>query len=313
MESLRRPSVLAAIAVAVLIINGIVLVVLGDDSDVPGQDASVAGPGDDAAESDDQDTGGEGTEDAAGDGDAPEESDGEQAGDADAAGGGDDGEPGDGAGLGVPTAGTYQYDSAGGWTLSGSGDPEEYELPSTAAATVEVDGDSWQARLAAGDGYADRFGYVTGPDGGLDWTSWVLERRFSSGMNETPYECSGDSAYYRPDESGRVVQHDCESPAGITSEGQVEHVGSEELTLGDGTVVVADRLRYAYTVSGSGGSDGSEFEASGEGRLELWLDPDTGMRLREQRSIATTTTFSTGAESHYREDVEFTLQSLQPA
>lgn len=321
MESLRRPSVLAALAAAVLVLAVIALVSTGDDSDTSSEGDPVAGSGADV-EDDPAGTGGEQgaqdeTSDEAAGADGGEGAEGESTeGDGDGDGGGDAGGDTDdqasAAGVVVPAAGTYDYASSGSWSLSGSGEPEEYQLPATSTATVEVAGDSWRVRRAAGERYADRFEYVVGPDGGLDWAGWILERQFTSGMGETPYECSSDSAYYRPDEQGRVVEHNCESPAGIVSQGQVEHVGREEVTLGDGTVVTADRLLYTYTVTGSGTSGGSEFEASGEGRIDLWLDPDTGLRLREQRTIATTTTFSTGGESNYQEDVEFTLESLEP-
>lgn len=322
MESLRRPSVLAAAAAAVFVLGLIALVVTGDDSGTtaegdPVAEGNAGADGDSTGEDGGQDAAGDEAA-SAGDGDGAEEgaegatteNEGDTGGEDGDAAGADQAER---AGVAVPAAGTYAYASSGNWSLSGSGEPEEYELPATSTATLEVDGDNWQVRRAAGERYADRFGYVVSPDGGLDWSGWVLERQFSNGMNETPYECTSDSAYYRPEEQGRVVEHDCESPAGIVSRGQVEHVGTEELTLGDGTVVTADRLLYTYTVSGSGTSGGGQFEASGEGRLDLWLDPDTGLRLREQRSIATTTTFSTGGESNYQEDVEFTLESLAPA
>lgn len=293
MELLRRPGVLAALAATVLVINAVVLMDLGDDDgsgDVP-----VAGeqPGDQEAA---------GT--AAGPGD------GGQAGTAaDAAGGaaGDDGAGGDAdggqqaGGLASPSSGTYAYTSTGTWSLSGGGTSEQHPLPESATATVRADGGAWQQRLAAGDDYADDFSFAVA-DGGVGWTAWVLERRFESGLSTTSYTCSGDGPHYRPGEPGRVATHTCEGP-GITSEGRIELVGREDVTLGDGTVVQADRLAYSYTVSGDG--------VGGQGQFALWLDPATGLRVKEVRSIATTTTGADGTTYDYREDVEFTLQSLQ--
>ena len=63
------------------------------------------------------------------------------------------------------------------------------------------------------------------------------------------------------------------------------------MTLGDGTVVAADQLLYTYSVSGSGTTPtGVDFEVTGDGQLDLWVDPATGLRLREQRTFSTTTT-----------------------
>ena len=327
MEFLRRPSVLAAAAAGLLVIAVMALVAGGDQQQVAVDDplADGATGGDGAAATDGEASAGSGTE-GGGDQQTTDEGAGgdDGGGEATTDGGGDEGEAaageaddgtaGGSAGIGLPVGGTYGYASGGSWSLSGSGEPEEYQLPATATASVEVDGDTWRLRLAAGERYADRFGFVLGPDSGLDWTDWVLERQFSSGDSETAYTCTSDSAYYRPDEQGRVISHDCESDAGIVSDGQVEHLGSEDVTLGDGTVISADRLLYTYSVSGSGTTQGGvDFEVTGEGRLDLWLDPATGLRVRELRSISTTTTFSTGGESVYQEDVEFTLQSSQPS
>ncbi len=301
MESLRRPVVLAALAAGLLALN---VVLLLDDG---GPDVGVEALDEDA---DGTATGGDDTSDPTGEGEATTDADDPAVADDasptadptedDGAATDDDGS--DQATLAAPTAGTYSYASSGTWSLTGGATPLEYELPTTATATVAGD-DAWSVELVAGDRYADRFGFVLGPDGGLDWDDWVLERTFGNTPSETSYACSGDSAWYRPDEQGRVVQHVCQGP-GITSTGTVEHVGSEDVTLGDGTVVTADRLRYAYTVSGDG--------VTGEGQLDLWLDPATGLRLREERTIATTTTSGT-TEQEYREDVVFTLQSLDPS
>lgn len=325
-ESLRRPSVLAAMAAALLVLN--VLQLTGDgagddgtpaaaEGDVAAKDAD--GGDDDAATSglaDEDGAAGEG-DDTAADGsdpaDAGDDASGEEAasGDDQSAEDGadgdddDDGEPA-GDALGAPVAGTYTYASSGDWSMAATdAETDEYQLPATATATVTRDGDAWDLRLDAGDRYADEFGFLLGSDGGLDWVDWVLERTAPNlgGENRTAYRCSGDAAHYRPDETGRVATHVCETSA-ITSRGTIEHSGSEDITLGDGTVVTADRLLYTYTLEGEG--------VSGGGQLDLWLDPSTGLRLREVRTISSTTV-SGATTFEYREDVQFTLQSLDPA
>ena len=322
-ETLRRPSVLAALAAAVLVVNVVLLATHGAEPDATGDTTTAPATGEDGTgesaeeESAPEDAASEPVTDAAPDAGTDGDTDGT------ASEGGDTTDDGtaaddsevqaagadqDGADveLGVPAAGTYDYASSGSWSLTRGGESEQYQLPATSTATVLVDDADWQLDRVAGERYADRFGYVLGADGGLDWRSWVLDRVFSSGASETTYDCSGDSAFYRPDEQGRVVEHDCQTD-GIRSDGQVEHLGSEEVTLGDGSVVTADRLLYTYTVSGT--SDA--FDVSGEGRLDLWLDPATGLRVREVRAISTTTSDARG-DAVYEEAVDFRLQSLEP-
>lgn len=301
MELFRRPTVLAALAAAVLAINLLVLTVGGADRTITIDDdtgAPAEGADDDVAV-DDAGDGDEGTDDGTtnGDGDGSDGSNGSD----------DDAQQVDGQGGGdvltTPVSGTYEYAAGGSWSLSGGGEPEEYQLPATATGTVRSGGEVWEVTLVVGERYTDVFGFSLGADGGLDWDTWDLQREFRSGRSTTPYTCSGDSAYYRPDEADRTSGHGCET-AGIASQGSIEHVGSEDVTLGDGTVVTADRLLYTYTVSGEG--------VGGEGRLDLWLDPTTGMRVREVREINTTTTDSQGNEFAYREQVEFTLMTALP-
>lgn len=302
MESLHRPALLAAVTAALLVLN---VVLLTGDDDAPAVAVDAPADDEDATGGDDGDVGAQ--EDG---GDVTDEppADGDQEDDAAPGTDGDDGTDDEGpttnGALAVPAAGTYAYASSGTWSLTGGADPEEYELPATATAEVAGDGDGeWTVRLAAGDRYADGFTFTVGPDGGLDWTDWVLERTSPSLADATVYSCSGDTAWYRPDEQGRVAQHVCTAGA-ITSTGNVEHLGTEEVQLGDGTVVVADRLLYDYTVDGPG--------VSGDGQLDLWLDPATGLRVQEERRIVTTAT-SGDTDFEYREDVAFTLQSLDPA
>lgn len=323
MEQLRQPSVLLAFAAGVLVVNLIVLATGAGSStaDVAVDDTIGTSSGDaadtgDGRAADAEDDGGGATatdEDAgAGTGDGGDADDAgeagqdtattddggaDDAGDDDAQSGGEDEDAGDGV-LVAPTAGTYQYASSGEWSLTGGTADERHQLPATAAGTVTADGDTWQLELQAGSDYADTFTFRLAPDGGLDWTTWMLDRTFDAGASTTPYDCSGDSAYFRPDEQGRTVTHTCDT-TGVSSSGTIEHLGSEDVTLGDGSTVTADRLLYTYTVTGE--------DVTGEGRLDLWLDPSTGLRVREMREITT----SRGA-SNYREQVDFVLQRAQP-
>lgn len=310
MEYLRRPTVLAAIAAGLLVVNLVWLAVEG------GSEAGVA--------IDDPLAGGTaspapGGSPTSADGSTGSGADGEQepadgaSGDASPTDGATGDEPqqeptGDGeAVLTAPTPGTYTYASSGSWSYD-DGTPEEHQLPATATGTVTGDGQQWSLRLVAGQQYADRFTFTIGADNGLDWDVWVLERTINEQRNATEYSCSADTAWYRPGaEAGRTLTHVCEA-GGSVSTGQVEVVGTEEVTLGDGTVVAADHVIYRTTDS----STTDQFEISGEGRLDIWLDSGTGLRVREQRSSRTTTTDADGRDYVYTEEVSFLLQSLMP-
>lgn len=307
---LRRPTVLAAIAAGLLVVNLVWLVAEG------GSEAGVA-IGDQLAG---------GTADPA-PGGSPTPADGGDAGEGDPSDGasGDPG-PSDGAtgdepqpeppgdappdgeaALAAPTPGTYTYASSGSWSYD-DGTPEEHQLPATATGTVTRDGRQWSLRLVAGQQYADRFTFTIGADNGLDWDVWVLERTINEQRSETEYGCSADTAWYRPGaDAGRTLTHVCEA-GGSVSTGEVEVVGREEVTLGDGTAVAADHIIYRTTDS----STTDQFEITGEGRLDMWLDPGTGLRVREQRSSRTTTTDADGRQYVYTEEVSFLLQSLVP-
>lgn len=202
--------------------------------------------------------------------------------------------------LTAPQAGTYAYASTGSYELSGDG---ETTLPAEATGTVTVQDANWSIQVDAGDAYTDRFGFELG-EAGVQWTTWSLDRVLLGSRGTTNYTCTGDEPYYTADpEPGRSVSHGC-TTSGVDSAGTVVVQGQEPVTLGDGTEVVADHVVYEYAVSGP--------SVTGEGRLELWLDRATGLRLREVRHIESTSTLQSGEDVDYREDVEFVLVSLTP-
>lgn len=308
MEFVRRPTVLATLAAALLAINLVVLAAEGGDDpggvaiEDPLADGSASPPdgdGTDDAEPSDGATGDPAPTDGA-TGDGPTDEPTAAAPTAD--------DPEDGAtAVTAPTAGTYTYASSGSWSYD-DGTPEEHQLPATATGTVTGDGDQWSLHLVAGQEYADRFMFTIGADGGLDWDIWVLERTINDQPSTTEYTCSAETAWYRPGaDAGRTLTHVCEAGSSVST-GEVEVVGTEEVTLGDGTVVAADHIVYRTTDS----SSSDQFEISGEGQLDIWLDPETGLRVQEQRSSQTTTTNADGQDFVYTERVSFLLQSLSP-
>jgi len=311
-EYLRRPTVLAAIAAGLLVVNLVWLATDGSgiepgvavDDPLAGGTASPVTGGSPAATDGTGGTSDDGTPSDGATGEAPQ-SDGTSGDDAQGEPAGED--PADGGVLTAPTPGTYTYASSGAWSYD-DGTPEQHQLPATATGTVTTAGDQWSLRLVAGQLYADRFTFRIGADSGLDWDVWELERTINEQRSATEYTCSADTAWYRPGaDAGRTLTHVCEAGTSVST-GEVEVVGTEEVTLGDGTVVAADHIVYRTTDS----STSDEFQITGQGTLDIWLDPSTGLRVQERRSSQTTTTDANGQEYLYTEEVSFLLQSLTP-
>jgi hypothetical protein len=204
--------------------------------------------------------------------------------------------------LALPAVGTYQYDSSGSWQLNTD---VPNELPPRSEGTVSGGDGRWGFTLVAGPNYSDSFVFTL-DDAGLDWTGWSLDRTFFDAKSTTVYSCgSTDPFFVANSERGRNIQHACNGPGGIRSEGPVISDGYKVLDLADGTEVTTVHLVYEYTVSSA--------DIDGEGKIELWMDPTTGLRVQELRSITSRSYPGTVDESVYTEDVRFTLRSMTPA
>ena len=309
MESQGRSVVLALVAAGLLVVNLAVLLGGNGTPDAVEESPSAVDGPDGTGDADGEDGDGEGDgEDGEGPGPGPDDPD--PTTDEDGPGG--DGGVGDGTddgpdrptvALTAPADGTYRYDSSGSWSVRGGGDATTVVLPATATLDVTVlKGGGWTARLAAGQGLRETLTFeFTGRDG-FDWTEWSMARALVGGSSTTAFACSSDDDWYRAGGVGRAVTHVCRRSGGGTLTSTVEHVGVDDVTLGDGEVVEADHLVQVGTLDGA--------DVAGEVRLDLWLDPATGLRVREERMITTTTTVG-GGERTYREDVTLRLVSRE--
>jgi hypothetical protein len=315
-QLVQRPAVIAVIASVVLILGVVQLQDGSSVAGVPGTDDSTAADG--GTEGGTVDSGDPtvaGSTDAPADGSSEAAApSGDATGDATTDDGGSDGD-GDGGeaastgvqapnveALALPAVGTYQYDSSGSWQLNTD---VPNELPSRSEGTVSGGDGRWGFTLVAGPNYSDSFVFTL-DDAGLDWDGWSLDRTFFGEKSTTVYSCgSTDPFFVANSERGRNIQHACNGPGGIRSEGPVISDGYKVLDLADGTEVTTVHLVYEYTVSSA--------DVDGEGKIELWMDPTTGLRVQELRSINSRSYPGTVNESLYTEDVRFTLRSMTPA
>jgi hypothetical protein len=322
-QLVQRPAVIAVIASVVLVLG---VVQLQDGSSVAGvpspDDPTAANGGTEGGNGDSGDptvaASTESSTDAPADGSSEAaEPSGDATGDATADGDGADSDSdgqdgGESASTGVqapnvealalPAVGTYQYDSSGSWQLNTD---VPNELPPRSEGTVSGGDGRWGFTLVAGPNYSDSFVFTL-DDAGLDWTGWSLDRTFFDAKSTTVYSCgSTDPFFVANSERGRNIQHACNGPGGIRSEGPVISDGYKVLDLADGTEVTTVHLVYEYTVSSA--------DIDGEGKIELWMDPTTGLRVQELRSITSRSYPGTVDESVYTEDVRFTLRSMTPA
>jgi hypothetical protein len=316
-QLVQRPAVIAVIASVVLVLG---VVQLQDGSSVAGvpstDDPTAADGGTEGGNGDSGDPTVAGSTESPTDSPADGSSEAaEPSGDATGDATADDGDGQDGGesastgvqapnveALALPAVGTYQYDSSGSWQLNTD---VPNELPPRSEGTVSGGDGRWGFTLVAGPNYSDSFVFTL-DDAGLDWEGWSLDRTFFGAKSTTVYSCgSTDPFFVANSERGRNIQHACNGPGGIRSEGPVISDGYKVLDLADGTEVTTVHLVYEYTVSSA--------DIDGEGKIELWMDPTTGLRVQELRSITSRSYPGTVNESVYTEDVRFTLRSMTPA
>jgi len=325
------PQVLLAVAAALVAAN--VAVVVARSGGEPGADAPSAegaGQGDpagdapdvatsptpdavtpspdpdpdpDAEDPDAEDPDAEGAGDP-GDADADTDADatgrGDRDGDGDGGSGGTTTAPPPAMALRLPAEGSYAYDATGFQEVDVDG--ARRALPATASGSVTHAGESgWVLDLDAGGGSRDvRTHSVAGAALRLD--TWMAQRSLPGQTASTTYRCEPADLHRLDGREGRSVTVRCQGPDS-TIAGTLVQLADAQVTLGDGTTVRAAHLRLEYTESGD--------DVDGRGVLEAWVEPATGMRLRERREVTTTLPGRLGPVE-YREQVDLRLRSLAP-
>lgn len=219
-----------------------------------------------------------------------------------------------GTSLPRPAAGVYRYRGEGDETLSTP--PLSQSQGPTMPGTVEWSGDGcWTFRIDFSSNHWQAWDYC--PDGelvvetgGRSWQRWMIGATAITNLSTfdcdpgTTFELGGDPA---GQPTGRPRDATCngtnEAVEGTTvSSGTTRTVGVEQLEIGGRSVptvhVVAERIM-------TGAQTGTE-------RTEAWFALDSGLPVRNERTIEAATDTPIGSSS-YTEQGVFELESLEPA
>lgn len=202
-----------------------------------------------------------------------------------------------------PAAGVYTYDTEGYETLASGG--ARHDFPDTTQAIVrDIEGCNWRFDHVVIEEHADTYDQCSSA-GESSWYRWRLERTFLGQTVVYDFRCPGDSAMLKPGRGpGAEWTLECDTEDGGThATDRFRHMGDEPMRIG-GDDVTAAHIHVDITNTG---------EVEGTLDIDLWLDPRTGLRLREERVIDTRAPTPIGPKTDYYEEATFQLRSLTPA
>ncbi|MCB1250419.1 MAG: hypothetical protein KDB36_13470 [Acidimicrobiales bacterium] len=226
---------------------------------------------------------------------------------------------GDTAGDGTATVGgaAYPAPAPGVYAYTGSGEEVTSFPPLTEQqgpdmpATVVIGADGcWSWRIDLNTHHWQDWTFCSSAEGLLDTGGTSFARRdFVTFQidNTSTFTCPEPEAMLWPDmapgqtRTGRCVGTSSAMEGESTSAGTATMVGVEDVVVG-GTTVPAVHVRRDHTLSGA--QTGTEL-------VEWWLHPDTGLPLRQRRSLRVDTATPVGPIT-YTEEGELALTSLEP-
>lgn len=208
-----------------------------------------------------------------------------------------------------PAEGVYRYEGTGSESLSVP--PLSQRQGPTMPATVEhLDEGCWSFRLDYSTNHWQTWDYCPKTDGlhergGSTWQRWMVGA--TALTNLSSFTCPSSIVVPAEREPGQRWKARCEGTNELvdgtsTSAGTYEFVGDTTLAVGDERIAV-HHFRSERAMSGS--QDGSD-------RADWWFAADTGLLVRNRRTIEVRTATPVGT-STYREEGEFRLVSLEPA
>ncbi len=208
-----------------------------------------------------------------------------------------------------PAEGVYRYEGTGHESLSVP--PLSQDQGPTMPATVEhlTDG-CWSFRLDYSTNHWQTWDYCPKADGlhergGSTWQRWMVGA--TALTNLTSFTCPRSIVVPSERKVGQRWKARCEGTNELVdgtsvSAGTTEFIGDEDLTVGTEEVPVV-HFRSERTMSGS---------QEGTDRADWWFATDTGLLVRNRRTIEVRTDTPVGT-STYEEDGEFRLVALEPA
>lgn len=207
-----------------------------------------------------------------------------------------------------PEQGVYVYEGSGTDKLDVP-PKEQAEGPTMPATVTHGENGCWTFRIDYSTNHWQTWDYCARDDGlselgGMSYQRWD----FTVLVQETTstFECS-ETVVIKPDqEPGESWDQSCAGTSTgtdgtATSAGPYRFVGTEDLQIGD-EVVAAHHYLRDRTMSGS---------QSGTEHADVWFSAESGMPLRNERSIEARTDTVIG-EVTYTEEAEFRLTSLTP-
>lgn len=207
-----------------------------------------------------------------------------------------------------PAPGVYRYEGDGSESLSVP--PLSQSQGPTMPGTVEwVGDDCWSFRIDFSTNHWQQWNYCDDDGdvietGGQSWQRWMIGTAAVTNLSD--FACEDTAAMPadpEPDEQfgARCVGTNEQSEGETISEGPYRFVGEEQVTVGD-TTVLAHRFSRERAMSGA---------QTGTERSEVWFARDTGLPVRNERTIEVVADTPLGS-STYREQGSFVLVSPTP-
>ncbi|MEZ5238330.1 MAG: hypothetical protein R2716_05095 [Microthrixaceae bacterium] len=206
-----------------------------------------------------------------------------------------------------PPAGVYEYTGEGTDRIDKP--PRSQAQGPSMPATVTHRGDGcWTFRIDYSTNHWQSWDYCP-EDGGLVEVGGQTYQRWDFGAfaNETTstFECVAPTILADQSPGDEWAQSCTGGSTGVegttTSAGEARFVGTETLEIGGREV---DALRYHRERTNTGNQSGSEVS-------EVWFDAETGMPLRNERSLEASSDTVIGRVD-YTEQGSFELESLEP-
>ncbi len=208
-----------------------------------------------------------------------------------------------------PEPGVYRYEGSG--TESLSTPPLSQEQGPTMPGTVELGDDGcWTFRIDYSTNHWQTWDHCPEADdlvekGGQSWQRWMIGATAITNLSD--FTCAAGAmllpADPAPDEAwtARCTGTNEAVEGEVISEGTYRFVGEEVVEVGD-TAVTTYRFVRERTMSGA---------QIGTERSEVWFAADTGLPVRNERTVEARTDTPIG-ESTYTEAGEFHLVSVDP-
>ncbi len=198
----------------------------------------------------------------------------------------------------VPAPGVYVYLTAGHETVDALGG-DTHEYPSTTTITVTPKACGFRMTWTPMTGRSDTTD-VCSADNGLATTRTIDVHEFFR-MSQTETFTCADPSWWLPPKTSSAWTTTCISDGGRITTRQARVIGHEQVTVGDASQPSV-HVAIDDVISGS---------STGTTSTDLWLDPTTGLLLRERSSAKTANDTAIGRVT-FTEQLDLLLQTTTP-